>query len=815
MGRSGHELDPQGGPTEELYREELRRRIIERTPFAVALIAILVVVIDAREIAYFPERLGLLARFDSGFVLMVALAFLLVRHRPEWCVGVMVVCINLFGLSLNAYHALLGFSAEQCVLSLGMVLTLAGLVFQWGWREQAAASIGALGGYPFVLWSGAQRELVWSYELLNAILAVLVIVLCAAFIERHARADFALATRLRQRETRLQSYFDLSLIGIGVASPELHWLEVNDSLCQILGYGRSDLLGRTLPELLSPDDPGPIREHLSRTLAGEGDSFAIETRLLRRDGTAVNAAISARCVRTPHGQVDHLVALVQDITDRKRAEEAARERQTLIEKLADAMPYVLYLLDVANLRMIYQNKRLEGMFGYSFEELPPTAPELANLVHPDDLPVLFQRFPEIRYALRHDNQLDFECRVKHKNGDWRWVLCRQVVFSRRADGAPEQLIGTVEDITDRKRGEAALARFAFAVESTHDVIGISGNDGRLEYVNPAFEALTGYTIEELNAAGTWSIWGSGDATRMAIAETLQANNPWNGEVDLRTKDGRMVPMLLRVTTLNDASGRRIGAVGVATDMTERRRAEEQLRQHRAELAHALRVSTIGEMAAGIAHELNQPLCAIASYASGCARRVRAGSGDIQELLEAVQLISDEALRGGEIIRRLKEFAVKREPRRDRVDVGSLLEEVVRLVQSEVRDSSVKLALDVPGELPELWADKIQVEQVLVNLVKNALDAMLDMPAEARELAIRVSNPDHTIAIEIRDRGPGMPEHAARVFEPFFTTKHEGLGLGLSISRSIVEGHGGSLWASNNDEGGATFHVILPIESESA
>jgi two-component system sensor kinase FixL len=813
MGRSGREPAPPGSLTDAPYLEEVRRRVLERAPFGAILSLVLVIVIDAREIAYFPDRLGLLARFDSGFVVMMAVGFLLIHLRPEWSVGVMVVCVNLFGLSLNAYHALLGFSAEQCVLSLTMVLTLAVLIFQWGWRAQAAASLGALGGYPIVLWSGAAMELPWSYELMNAILAVTLIVLCAAFIERHARADFALATRLSQRETRLQSYFDVSLIGMGVASPQLRWIEVNDNLCRIVGYERDELLGGTWSDVVPADDLASVEARFGHLLAGDGDSFSIETRLVRKDGTTIDSALSARCLRTPRGHVDHFVTLVQDITERKRAEEAMRERQTLIEKLADAMPHVLYLFDVPNLRMIYQNKRLEMMFGYSREEIPQSGVELAKLVHPDDLAVVFQRLPEMRYALRNDGALDFECRAKHRSGEWRWLWCRQVVFARNAKGAPQQLIGTVEDITERKRAETALARFGFAVESTHDVIGITDNEGRVEYVNPAFEALTGYTAEELRAGNGLSIYAAGEATRTVIGEALQSSNHWSGEVDLRTKDGRLVPMLLRVATLNDASGRRIGAVGVATDMTEQRRAEEQLRQHRAELAHALRVSTIGEMAAGIAHELNQPLCAIASYASGCARRVRSGNTDGKALLEAVQQIADEALRGGEIIRRLKEFAAKREPRRDRVDVRSLLHEVVRLVESEVRDSAVKLALEVPGQLPDLWADKIQVEQVLVNLVKNALDAMLDTPPETRELAIRVSNPDHSIAIEIRDRGPGVPDHATRVFEPFFTTKHEGLGLGLSISRSIIEGHGGRLWASNNDEGGATFHVVLPIESE--
>src|SRR5262249_49333145 len=158
--------------------------------------------------------------------------------------------------------------------------------------------------------------------------------------------------------------------------------------------------------------------------------------------------------------------------------------------------------------------------------------------------VLSRRLPEFRNARTQNGALEFECRVKHRNGEWRWARCREVVFTRTAAGDPDQVIGTVEDVTARKYAETALTRLGFAVESTTDVVAISDNEGWVEYANPAFHALCGYSVEELNAMKPWSIYATPDATMREIAAALQAKNQWSGEIEVRTKDGQMVPVLL-------------------------------------------------------------------------------------------------------------------------------------------------------------------------------------------------------------------------------------------------------------------------------
>ena len=246
-------------------------------------------------------------------------------------------------------------------------------------------------------------------------------------------------------------------------------------------------------------------------------------------------------------------------------------------------------------------------------------------------------------------------------------------------------------------------------------------------------------------------------------------------------------------------------------MTARKRADELTRQHEAALAHTLRVSTLGEMAAGLAHELNQPLAAIVSYARGCTRRLRSGRATPNDLVPAIDQISAEALRAGEYIRHLRAFITKDKPSREPVDVSALLHDVARLVAPEARRLGASIELEIASSPLVVVGTRIQIEQVILNLVRNALDAMRGAPIERRSVAIHAASAcEGGVVIAVRDAGAGLsPEVAPQVFDPFFTTKPEGMGMGLAISRSIVEAHGGHIRATPNDTHGTTFWVELP------
>jgi C4-dicarboxylate-specific signal transduction histidine kinase len=252
---------------------------------------------------------------------------------------------------------------------------------------------------------------------------------------------------------------------------------------------------------------------------------------------------------------------------------------------------------------------------------------------------------------------------------------------------------------------------------------------------------------------------------------------------------------------------------VCDDITERKEAEDQLRQHQEELAHMARVSTLGEMVSGIAHELNQPLSAIVNYAQGCARRLRAGEGNASTLAKAMEDIATQAHRGGEIIRHLRKMVRKGEKSERLVNVNELVRDVLRLNEGETRRSSTSVVLNLAADLPMVRCDPIQIEQVILNLMNNALEAMQCIDRANRWLGICscIKEAD-CVEICIRDNGPGVRTDGGfeQMFAPFYTTKPHGMGMGLTISQSIAEAHGGKLAAQPRPEGGAAFCLTLPV-----
>jgi len=263
---------------------------------------------------------------------------------------------------------------------------------------------------------------------------------------------------------------------------------------------------------------------------------------------------------------------------------------------------------------------------------------------------------------------------------------------------------------------------------------------------------------------------------------------------------RLVPALVAARRRGDSGAR------------ERLAAEEKARQREAELARVARLGTMGEMASGLAHELNQPLAAIVNYLQACSERIRSGRGDRDDLLADMGDAAQQAERAGAIVEQIRDFIRKREPKRTAVDLNELVRDAALLVQSETRQRSVGVVLELADSLPKVTAEAIQIEQVIVNLMRNGLEAMNDERTRNRRLTIRTACRNNGfVECSTADTGPGLPETLAiHVFEPFFTTKPHGMGMGLSISRSIIERHGGCLWAEPESGDGAVLRFTLPI-----
>jgi PAS domain S-box-containing protein len=371
------------------------------------------------------------------------------------------------------------------------------------------------------------------------------------------------------------------------------------------------------------------------------------------------------------------------------------------------------------------------------------------------------------------------------------------------------------EIAARARAEETLREQAALLDLTHDTVFVRDEHDLITYWNRGAEELYGWTKAE--AVGTSSharMQTVFPAPLDEIAAELTRTGRWEGELVHTRRDGTTVVVASRWSLRRDALGRVLAILETNNDITERKRAEEALDRARTELAHVTRVTTLGELAASIAHEINQPLAAIVADANACLHWLDADPPPLDQVREALAAVVNDGNRAAEVLIRIRAMLARSAVAREPCQLAPVIGHVLPLVRPELDRHDIALQMSLARDLPPVLGDRIQLQQVLLNLLVNAAEAMRDVPPERRRLVVRAAvetiedGPWAVVAVE--DAGVGFPEpEALRLFDPFFTTKPHGLGMGLSISRSIVEGHGGRLWATANPKHGATFHIALP------
>lgn len=372
----------------------------------------------------------------------------------------------------------------------------------------------------------------------------------------------------------------------------------------------------------------------------------------------------------------------------------------------------------------------------------------------------------------------------------------------------------------RRDAEQALLREVAVRQAMENALltGLRARDltGRITYVNPAFCRMFGWSADEMvGMAPPMPYWlpEEMEATQAVHDRILAGETPAQGvELRFRRKNGEKFDALLYEAPLIDETGRHVGWMGSVLDITERRRAEELARQQQEKLQANSRLVTMGEMASSLAHELNQPLAAITSYATGALNALRQGSLPQSEVEAALEKLVQQATRAGHIIRRVHDFVRKRESNFRPTRVNSVVVEAFELVKSEARRRGVRLEAVLAVALPEVHADTVMLQQVLVNLVRNGFDAMADTPGHARTLTVSTNADEEWVQLSVADCGSGIPpEVGERLFDALYTTKADGMGMGLNICRSIIELHQGRLWFETRPGGGTLFHFALPIK----
>jgi two-component system, LuxR family, sensor histidine kinase DctS len=394
---------------------------------------------------------------------------------------------------------------------------------------------------------------------------------------------------------------------------------------------------------------------------------------------------------------------------------------------------------------------------------------------------------------------------------WEWIvrLTTYLIFVIVLDHLKHALGEADEALqTSEGRYQALVAALPYGVLEA-DLA------GRILVANPALGRMLRTPDSRLRERSVHELFedpaNAGEHMR-AVLDRAASRGPYLGR--LKRGDGGRIDARVDWVCKRDRRGEPAGYIAVVTDVTEQKLAEETSRKQQERLQLVSRLITVGEMASTLAHELNQPLASIVNFNMGCVRRIRSGSWNAPELLGALEQASAQAERAGHIIQRIRDMVTKREPSRAVVDVNDIIGEAAHLVEIDAGKKGVRVLLDLAEGLPPVRADRVMIEQVILNLVKNAIEAMEQTEPARRELTMRSSlDGGHAVEIALADRGIGVPEELYDgQFPPFFTTKRDGMGLGLSICRSIVELHDGRLWASRNPGGGSIFRFTLPMVS---
>jgi len=491
--------------------------------------------------------------------------------------------------------------------------------------------------------------------------------------------------------------------------------------------------------------------------------------------------------------IREFIRMVLITRDEMRARHATeiREREALQASLMDVSPDSIITTDGRG-HITEFNPTAEQTFGYHRDQV--LGQRLDRLLLAPGSRALFNQRLEESIWRRDgsDEAVRFELDAVKKDG--HVVPVELAIKPLHLDASRLQTV-YIHDISDRKRQEAEIASLAaFPSESPIPMLRVNRH-GVVIYANGPSEPLLHH-------------WGCGRLQplpvywKQQVLMVLEAGTTREGE--LQTDEGVFSLLLAPIRTL--------GYVNIyARDVTAMRAAEAELRRRQDELVHVSRLSTMGEMATGIAHELNQPLSAIINFANGCARRLRLGVGDDAEMLDALRQIASQADRAGEIIKRLRGMVGRQQPVREDNDLNALVREVCALMAHELRKLQVQLDLRLSPEPLYVRVDSVQIEQAVLNLMRNALDVLQEQPVASRRLIIATGALEgERVFVRVQDSGPGIPpEVMKRLFEPFFTTKASGMGVGLAIAQTIIEGHHGRIRAESWPDRGTAFTIELP------
>lgn len=673
-----------------------------------------------------------------------------------------------------------------------------------------------------------QRQRQVMLQLFLAISAFSALIVAAISRQR----QLALVTS-RDRERELSQLVDMVPSHVWRLAPDGEPIFFNKRMVDFLGLDVVDTIKPGMSRMTAmieagvhPDDRAAFSDTLRHCLA-TGEVLAMRYRLRRQDGVYRWMSSRAEPMRDQDGRIVQWYGLCHDIDDQMHAEEALRRSERQLQETIDAVPVRIWSAKPTG-GPVYFNKRYQDHFRSviaDFEALeePRIEQLLQELIHPEDA-------PEVQNTLRNcfetGGMSTMRFRWREEDGAYRWAECR-VEPRRDENGEVTEWYGVSLDINDEVSAQEALRDRERELSQLVNMVPVHIRrltpEGEPTFFNKRLLDFFGLNdLAQLDkpdmsrlAAAIQALVHPDDAPLLldTVRHSLATGEPYSMKYRMRHADGAYRWIDGRGEPVRDQSGAIVQWYAISIDIDGEVRAQEELRLAQASLARASQAASLAELSASIAHEVNQPLAAIVANSSACHRWLSAEPPNLERAKITAERIIRDANSAAEVVSRIRALFRQSVEPRNRTKLGSIIAEARDLMAEEAARRRVRLDVDVGSSLPRLALDRVHIQQVLVNLIRNGMDAM-DSIAGDRVLGVRVRRVGDVVQTEISDRGAGVA-FPDKIFEPFFTTKGNGMGMGLAISRSIVESHGGRLWAEKNEPLGAKFVFTLPIETKAA
>src|SRR5438034_929782 len=734
------------------------------------------------------------------------------RWNRREAVEVGILLLLLVVLSEAVFGGWLTISARNYPIAFIYAPIVIWTAFRFTQRETATgifivstiAILGTLHGFgPFV--GEKENQSLLALQCWTAVLTITAMALSAGMAE-HGRDEEA----LRESEARMSLAADAANLGVWLWNIQDDELWVTEQWRRLFSFAESEPVSfdRVL-QVVHPEDRERTKQLVQQMFEGGGGEYQNEYRITRPDGSTRWMAGHGSVELDECGKPAFARGMSRDITLRKQAEDALRESEERFRTVANAAPVMIWMSGTDKACTFF-NKGWLGFTGRKLEQ------ELGNGwadgVHRED----FDRCHKV-YESCFDARQPFtmEYRLRRHDGEYRWIL--DTGTPRFADdGAFLGYIGSCIDITERKRGEE---KFRLVLDAAPNAMIMVDSAGVISFANAPAATVFGYPLSELIGCNIETLIPERFRDRHGGYRKGFHSQPSSRAMgagrDLfgRRKDGSEFPVEVGLNPIRTAQG--LFVLASVIDITARKQAELEHQRQNMELARVGRVAVMGELAASLAHEVNNPFGAMVANASAGQRLIAAGKVEIGELNDLLADIAADGRRAGEIVQSIRNMVRKGKEHHALIQIEGIIHDLLRIVHAEAVERDVTVSAEVDSDGGRVWADRVQLLQVFLNLTLNAFEAMSAMRPDARRLVIHAgSNGNGEIVVSVRDSGPGFPEGLVeQLFEPFFSTKAEGTGMGLAISRSIIEAHDGTLSGENCDDGGACFIVRLPQAKE--